>query len=111
MPDLRVHLSRQRRQEWHVWPLPLREGTSFICSAIANVDPRGRLVKQLAPLNSDLKDLEVIKTAYANAVARLKKGWKDPGSHFNSERQRARVMGASYCPKDILEGTEVSVWS
>ena len=106
---LHVHLSRQRRQEWHVWASSLREGTSFFCSAIANVDPRGRLV---TPLNSDLKDLEVIKTAYANAVARLKKGWKNPESHVSSEKQRMRVLGNRYREvKANVEGSGVTVWS
>jgi hypothetical protein len=89
-----------------------QEGTSFFCSAIANVDPRAPLVEKLAPLNSDLKNLEVFKTAYANAAARLKKGWKNPESRFSSEKQRMRVAGNSCLEaKANVEGSGVTVWS
>jgi len=68
------------------WALGLNERTSYWCSALARVNPKGKLVKQFAPQGSDATDINVIAAAYNDAAQRLRTGWKDPETHFSSEK-------------------------
>jgi hypothetical protein len=111
VPDLHVHIDRSQKSQWFEWGMQLQKRTSLWCSALALVDPRGKLVRQLAPPGADYTDPDVIKRAYADAARRLRAGWTDQETHFSSENQRARIMGTRYDPKAILDGTAISVWS
>jgi hypothetical protein len=85
---------------------------SYWCSALVRVNPTGRLLKQLAPPNSDITDPAVIFAAYQNAAKRLRSGWKDsPEEHFSSEKQRARALGYELIPDTDIQHTEVKVWA
>lgn len=86
--------------------MTLQKRTSFWCSALALVDPRGNIVRQLAPPMMDFTDPDVIKRAYVDAARRLRAGRLD-----SSDNRWARIMGIHYDPKAILDGTRVSLWS
>ena len=111
LPDLHVHIPRTQRAEWFSWALGLNERTSYWCSALARVNPKGKLVKQFAPQGSDETDINVIAAAYNDAAQRLRTGWKDPETHFSSEKQRARVLGKHVEVLENIDGSEVSVWA
>jgi hypothetical protein len=53
MRDLHAHIPRTRKSVWFECGMKLPENTFLWCSALASVDPRGKLVRQLAPLGSN----------------------------------------------------------
>ena len=111
LPDLHVHIPREKKEEWFTWAMKLKEKTSYWCSALARVDPTTRLVRQFAPLGSDTAGVNVVRAAYNMAAQRLRRGWKDPETHFSSEKQRARSLGKVVEVLENIEGTEVTIWA
>src|SRR5579859_6774629 len=109
--NLHIHVPRSNKTGWFNWAVKLKEKSSYFCSALARVDAAGKIIRQFAPEGSDATNPAVIKAAYEVAANRLRQGWKDPETHFASEKQRARSLGKSVEIQNDIEGSEVTVWA
>jgi hypothetical protein len=110
MPDLHLHILREKKDEWMKWAMELKEGKSFFASSLANVDAVGRVVKVHAPPGVDLNDPEVRKQAFKDAGKRLQT--ESPEEHYSSEKQRGRAMGGEVPPAfEDCERAEATVWT
>src|SRR5438046_4902053 len=113
-PDLNIHISRDRKDDWFAWAMALGRGRSYFCSALGKVKALELIVNRYALPGSDVKDPKIVQQAFQDAAKVLCQGWTEPvGIHFSSENQRRRAYGMKESPvgQENLEGADVTIWS